>query len=197
MSDLTKAATDFALPQITIIKPRVVICLGRVTFTARQLACSHAAPMRDLRPDQQEQGRYRPCVPGLGSDERAGRPTLRLKASPDSPAAARISPLATRPGPSRIVISSRPWKIPHPQPPPWTAAPTSTSPSARASRATSGPETARASALPWGPSAQPLEHVHPVIVEERLLLAVEGSDACAGVYAPLVEQARADVRHDQ
>jgi len=45
MSDLTKAATDFALPQIAIVKPRLVICLGLVTFTAMQLACGHAAPL--------------------------------------------------------------------------------------------------------------------------------------------------------
>ena len=44
MPDLTKAATDFALPQIAIVKPRLVICLGMVTFTAVTLACGHSAP---------------------------------------------------------------------------------------------------------------------------------------------------------
>ena len=45
MPDLVKAATDFALPQIAIVRPRLVICLGLVTFTAARLACGHSAPL--------------------------------------------------------------------------------------------------------------------------------------------------------
>jgi restriction system protein len=43
-ADLTKAASVFALPQIAIVKPRLVVCLGLVTFTAARLACGHPAP---------------------------------------------------------------------------------------------------------------------------------------------------------
>lgn len=46
MSDLAKAATDFALPQISIVKPRLVICLGLATFTAVSLACSQSVPAK-------------------------------------------------------------------------------------------------------------------------------------------------------
>jgi hypothetical protein len=46
MSDLTKAATDFALPQIAIVKPRLVICLGLATFTTVSLACGQSVPQK-------------------------------------------------------------------------------------------------------------------------------------------------------
>jgi len=45
-SDLSKAATDFALPQIAIVKPRLVICLGLATFTAVSVACGQSVPLR-------------------------------------------------------------------------------------------------------------------------------------------------------
>jgi len=38
--DLIKAAKEFALPQMQIIQPRVVICLGLKTFNALQSACT-------------------------------------------------------------------------------------------------------------------------------------------------------------
>lgn len=44
MPDLLKAAVEFALPQVAIVKPRLVICLGLVTFTAATVACGHSAP---------------------------------------------------------------------------------------------------------------------------------------------------------
>lgn len=37
--DLTAAARQFALPQIQIVKPKLVICLGLVTFNALRKAC--------------------------------------------------------------------------------------------------------------------------------------------------------------
>ena len=38
LRDLTKAAQEFALPQISIVKPRLVVCLGLQTFCAMQRA---------------------------------------------------------------------------------------------------------------------------------------------------------------
>lgn len=38
--DLLRAATEFALPQIQIIRPKVAICLGKATFNAVRAACS-------------------------------------------------------------------------------------------------------------------------------------------------------------
>lgn len=38
--DLIKAAKEFALPQVQIIQPKVVICLGLKTFNALQSACT-------------------------------------------------------------------------------------------------------------------------------------------------------------
>lgn len=40
--DLIKAARQFALPQIEIVSPRLVICLGLVTFESLQSACGLA-----------------------------------------------------------------------------------------------------------------------------------------------------------
>jgi restriction system protein len=37
--DLDRAAREFALPQIRIVKPTVVVCLGLVTFNAVRRAC--------------------------------------------------------------------------------------------------------------------------------------------------------------
>ena len=37
--DLIRAAREFALPQIQIVRPKIVICLGLVTFKAMQRAC--------------------------------------------------------------------------------------------------------------------------------------------------------------
>ena len=39
--DLVRAAHEFALPQITIVRPKLVICLGHVTFNALREACGH------------------------------------------------------------------------------------------------------------------------------------------------------------
>lgn len=38
-SDLVRAAQEFALPQINIVRPKLVICLGLVTFNALREAC--------------------------------------------------------------------------------------------------------------------------------------------------------------
>lgn len=38
-SDLVRAATEFAIPQIEIVCPKLVICLGLVTFRAIQRTC--------------------------------------------------------------------------------------------------------------------------------------------------------------
>jgi hypothetical protein len=37
--DLTRAAKQFALPQVLIVNPKLVICLGLVTFNALRSAC--------------------------------------------------------------------------------------------------------------------------------------------------------------
>ena len=39
--DLVRAAREFALPQITIVRPKLVICLGLATFNALREACGH------------------------------------------------------------------------------------------------------------------------------------------------------------
>jgi uracil-DNA glycosylase len=37
--DLVRAALEFALPQIQIVGPKIVICLGLATFSALRRAC--------------------------------------------------------------------------------------------------------------------------------------------------------------
>jgi restriction system protein len=44
--DLERAAREFALPQIRIVKPVLVVCLGLVTFTAVQRACGVTPSVR-------------------------------------------------------------------------------------------------------------------------------------------------------
>jgi uracil-DNA glycosylase len=39
--DLQRAAVDFAIPQIEIVKPKIVICLGKNTFNAIRVARDH------------------------------------------------------------------------------------------------------------------------------------------------------------
>jgi hypothetical protein len=39
--DLIRAANDFTLPAINIIKPKIAICLGLVTFNAIRVSCGH------------------------------------------------------------------------------------------------------------------------------------------------------------
>jgi hypothetical protein len=39
--DLVRAAKEFARPQIGIVRPKLVICLGLVTFNALREACGH------------------------------------------------------------------------------------------------------------------------------------------------------------
>ncbi len=43
LRDLTRAAREFALPQIAIVQPRLVVCLGLQTFRAMQRATGHRA----------------------------------------------------------------------------------------------------------------------------------------------------------
>ncbi len=40
--DLLRAAEDYALPQIRIVQPKLVICLGLPTFNALREACGHS-----------------------------------------------------------------------------------------------------------------------------------------------------------
>jgi hypothetical protein len=40
-SDLVRAAIDFALPQIKIVCPKLVVCLGIATFSAMRRACGY------------------------------------------------------------------------------------------------------------------------------------------------------------
>jgi restriction system protein len=47
MGDLIRAAKEFALPQIRIVRPKLVICLGLNTFNAIRIACGHA-PARPM-----------------------------------------------------------------------------------------------------------------------------------------------------
>ena len=44
--DLDRAALEFALPQVRIVEPEVVVCLGLVTFNAVRRACHQAACLR-------------------------------------------------------------------------------------------------------------------------------------------------------
>lgn len=46
MRDLILAAKEFALPQIEIIRPKLVICLGLNTFNAVRIACGHTSARR-------------------------------------------------------------------------------------------------------------------------------------------------------
>jgi uracil-DNA glycosylase len=39
--DLVRAATEFAIPQIEILRPHLVICLGKDTFNALRAATGH------------------------------------------------------------------------------------------------------------------------------------------------------------
>lgn len=47
--DLVLAAEEFALPQIRIVAPRLVICLGKNTFNALRVAVAKSEPARGLR----------------------------------------------------------------------------------------------------------------------------------------------------
>ncbi|HEY2826494.1 MAG TPA: hypothetical protein VGJ04_02755 [Pirellulales bacterium] len=47
-ADLLRAAKEFALPQISIVKPKLVICLGLVTFNALRQAYDNGIPIRPL-----------------------------------------------------------------------------------------------------------------------------------------------------
>jgi uracil-DNA glycosylase len=40
-ADLVRAAIEFAIPQVNIVEPSLVICLGLVTFNAVRKACGH------------------------------------------------------------------------------------------------------------------------------------------------------------
>jgi restriction system protein len=42
MEDLKRAAREFALPQVQIVKPQLVICLGLATFNAVRAACGES-----------------------------------------------------------------------------------------------------------------------------------------------------------
>lgn len=42
IGDFVRAAHEFALPQIEIVRPKLVICLGLNTFNAVRIACEHA-----------------------------------------------------------------------------------------------------------------------------------------------------------
>jgi restriction system protein len=44
--DLVRAAQEFALPQIRIVQPKLVVCLGLNTFNALSVACSHTPAQR-------------------------------------------------------------------------------------------------------------------------------------------------------
>lgn len=46
MGDLVRAAQEFALPQIQIARPKLVICLGLNTFNAVRIACEHTPARR-------------------------------------------------------------------------------------------------------------------------------------------------------
>ena len=41
MRDFVRAAKEFALPQIQIVQPKLVVCLGLNTFNAIRIACGH------------------------------------------------------------------------------------------------------------------------------------------------------------
>lgn len=42
VGDLTRAAQEYALPQVRIVRPRLVVCLGIETFKAMQRACGQS-----------------------------------------------------------------------------------------------------------------------------------------------------------
>lgn len=44
--DLDRAAREFALPQIQVVQPAVVVCLGLVTFNAMRRVCGIAPSAR-------------------------------------------------------------------------------------------------------------------------------------------------------
>ena len=46
MRDLIRAAQEFALPQVRIVQPRLVICLGLKTFNALRVACDYSRARR-------------------------------------------------------------------------------------------------------------------------------------------------------
>ena len=46
MRDLVRAAQEFALPQIRIVRPKLVVCLGLKTFNAIRIACGHTPVQR-------------------------------------------------------------------------------------------------------------------------------------------------------
>ena len=46
MDDLVRAAKEFALPQIRIVQPKLVVCLGLNTFNAIRSACGHPLVQR-------------------------------------------------------------------------------------------------------------------------------------------------------
>ena len=51
--DFVRAANEFALPQIQIVEPKIVICLGLATFNALRRACAETQchPLDPRRPD--------------------------------------------------------------------------------------------------------------------------------------------------
>jgi hypothetical protein len=47
--DLVRAAQEFALPQVKIVSPKLVVCIGQNTFNAIRRACDYEGwPKRDL-----------------------------------------------------------------------------------------------------------------------------------------------------
>jgi restriction system protein len=46
MNDLIRAAKEFALPQIRIVRPKLIVCLGLNTFNALRIACKHPPVQR-------------------------------------------------------------------------------------------------------------------------------------------------------
>jgi uracil-DNA glycosylase len=46
MRDLVRAAKDFALPQMRIVQPKLIVCLGLNTFNAIRIACGHKPAQR-------------------------------------------------------------------------------------------------------------------------------------------------------
>lgn len=46
MNDLVRAAKEFAIPQIQIVEPKLVACLGLNTFNAIRIACGHTPAER-------------------------------------------------------------------------------------------------------------------------------------------------------
>jgi hypothetical protein len=46
IDDLVRAAQEFALPQIRIVQPKLVVCLGLNTFNVIRIACGHAPAQR-------------------------------------------------------------------------------------------------------------------------------------------------------